>query len=573
MLFLVCAALYGLNASFQMPVRVPDRSRNMIFSGVVISEDHRQNGVKLTVDLKRAMLGTGSVSFPLTVDIYCRSRRTQLGRSLLIKGKLGPSYSTYGRNSFTGEIIGEEKDVFNPVHRILFKAREHIDNLFRKTLPDRSYDLASGLILGGSGRVGSEMQTVFTRAGVLHILSVSGLHVGFLIGFITLCLVFIPLSPKIKFLITAVLLFLYAGITGFLPTVLRAGLMGLLFGWALIRERNVDGIHIVNITALALLAISPLILFDLGAQLSFVSIYGIVFLFPKLKSLIIDRIRIRPIKSLATLMGISASAQIYVTPFLIYYFQRIQTLAIFSNLLVVPLSSVITYLLFSMIIISLWNLSLARMIGLGVVFLLKVLVSVSRFFAGLPGAAPDLSIPFPFLALFYFLFTPRWRKCAIRVIMITAVFLTISSLPKNSILILVQDEARLVLPDQTTLIITDHTKPDRMISREVEITDYLIAPVQLMPVRKGYFKLPDDLSFKKFHIGDWTVDVRKKTTFIYRDRRWILNDSILGSNKILYVIAHGRRIFQFTTQKYGSLFNRCVTEFKIIYIKLRLLTI
>jgi len=457
--------------------------------------------------------------------------------------------------------------------RILFVARNYIDNLFRKALPDRSYDLASGLILGGSSRVGPEMRTVFTRAGVLHILSVSGLHVGFLISFIGLCLVFLPLSPRIKFFITAIFLFLYAGITGFLPTVLRAGLMGLLFGWALIQERNVDSIHVVNITALALLAVAPRILYDLGAQLSYASIYGIVYFFPKLKNRVIDQVRSRRLKSLIALMGISASAQIYVTPFLVYYFRRIQTLAIFSNLLVVPLSSVITYLLFAMIIMGLIHYPIARIIGIVVAVLLKVLVAISRFFAGLPGAAPALTIPFPILILLYFLIMPRFRKCAVWGMIITGILLTLSSLPRVSILRLDQDEARLVLPDQTRLVLTDHEKPDRLYTEEMETPDYLIAPIEFGRSRKGFYRLPDNLNYKKFQLGEWTIDVQKDISFFYCGQVWHLNHGVSNPDKILFIVARGPRIFQFTVKKYESFLNRCATELKLIYIKIRLLTV
>jgi hypothetical protein len=241
--------------------------------------------------------------------------------------------------------------------------------------------------------------------------------------------------------------------------------------------------------------------------------------------------------------------------------------------LVVPLSSAITYLLFAMIIIGLLNFTLARIIGIGVVILLKALVAISRFFAGLPGAAPGLSVPFPFLVVFYFLFIPRWRKFAIWVFVITAVFFAISGLPRASVLLLDRDKAQLILPDRTSMVITDRIKPDHLIADGTEITDYLIAPAEFIIARKGYFKLPNNLSFKKFQLGEWRVDARKDISLIYRDRSWIINDPTLNPDEVIYVITRGDKIFQFTAKEYGSLFDRCVTEFKLLYTKLRLLTI
>lgn len=572
-LLLALSALFGLNASLQRPLVVQSQGRELGFSGVVVSEDHQENGVKLSIDLKQALLTRDTISLSLPVVLYTRSRETFIGKSLLLRGKIKPCHSLDGRNSFTGRIVGEAKSMIYPMGKVLFAVRNHIDGLFQRIFTRHIYNLASGLVLGGSSRVGPELQAVFTRAGVLHILSVSGLHVGFLISFVSIFLLFLPMPIRIKFLITILVLSLYAGITGFVPTVLRAGLMGLLFGLAFIHERNVASIHIVNVSALLLITLSPRIIFDIGAQLSYASIYGIIYLSPLLKILVIDRIRYRSLKSLASLMAISIAAQLFVTPLLVLYFRRLQTLAVFSNLLVVPLSSVITYLLFGMIIAGLFCYPLARMIGMAATGLLNLLIAISRFFSGLPGAAPTLVLPFPFLILFYFLFIPRLRKYGVWGIVITGILLTLSMLPGVSELRLSKNEAHLVLPDHTRLLVTDLKNPDQLNAEDLAISDYLIAPVEFAPSRKGYYDLPKDLNYKQFRAGEWTIDARREITMLYYGRIWNLDHTVTNSKELLYVVAHERRVFQFKSKKYDSFLNQFAIELKLIYIKIRLLTV
>jgi hypothetical protein len=217
------------------------------------------------------------------------------------------------------------------------------------------------------------------------------------------------------------------------------------------------------------------------------------------------------------------------------------------------------------------NFSLAHIIGAAVDLLLKVLVVVSRIFAGLPGAAPVLILPFPFLILFYFFSVRRFRKSTAWFLAALALIFSLFSLPGVSVLRLEADQARLILPDRTSWLVSDRERLNRTFFEEMETVDYLVAPSPIITSRKGFYALPDGLNFKKMTIGEWTIDIQRSITFKYLDREWDLGDTLLKPYETIYVVARGKKAFQFSVKKYESPFGRCSTELKIIYLKFRLL--
>ena len=248
-LYILIAILSMINTSLNTPVRLTYQGRDSTFSGTVIREEHREFYVKLLINIDEAIINNRIINYKIPVEFYTREHKTYLGRKLLIKGRIKNSKFANRPNLLSGNIIETDpRDTF--LGGVLFSVRGYIDSMLKSLLMNEHYDLGTGLILGGSGRLKKDLKNVFVRAGVLHILAVSGLHVGFVCMFVGFILIFIPISARIKFFIIMLVLCLYTGITGFRPGVCRATLMAFLFGLSLILQRNVDGVHIINITAI-----------------------------------------------------------------------------------------------------------------------------------------------------------------------------------------------------------------------------------------------------------------------------------------------------------------------------------
>lgn len=567
-LFGAVVALSALNAALQKPGLPVPMGRELSFSGTVVSEEPQVRGVKLTVILEKLQRGRDYLAFRLPVECYTHRRQTYLGRRVSLTGVITPARSAYGLNAFRGT-VKDDGVAGALVPTVFFTIRRYIDRLFQACFRPSDYNIACGLVLGGSSRADEEVKTVFSRAGVLHILSVSGLHVGFLISFISLILIAVPIPPFIRYLITMVVIYVYAGITGFLPSVVRAGLMAAMFGLAYVLERNVDSQHIVNVTALILLIAFPGMLMDVSAQLSFASIFGIVIIYPYFKNKIIDRLGPRVLKSVCSMLGISVAAQIFVMPLIIHYFQRLPTMACFSNLLVVPLSTAITYLLFTMTVTSLFSGIVTRGLGYISQLLLQSLVAICRFFAHLPWSTVKISISPLLLIAFYFLWHGSSRRPAFWAMLAINLILSVAALPACTIFEFGKTGTLVKFPNGQQLLVTRDRELDLRRFGNLENLDFLIAPAEICETRQNYIPLPGEHNFKRIRIGDLTVIVDREITILW-GAQTIALDGLTGNEaEIRYAVAKGNYWGEFKSERSGSLLTDVAWELKMIWFKIR----
>lgn len=217
------------------------------------------------------------------------------------------------------------------------KFRSHIDG-------QEEFSVLAALILGKTEFIGQDMMQAYASAGAIHILAVSGLHVGLIYVVLAPVLrrIFPGKSKKwLKFLIPASILWLYAGVTGFSPSVLRAALMFTAFIVADTWERNSSSYNTIGISAFLLLCWNPSMIFELGFQLSYLAVLGIILLQKKIgDSVPITNHRVQKIWQLT---AVTLAAQITTFPLSMYYFHQFPVYFVFSNLIVIPISTVLLY--------------------------------------------------------------------------------------------------------------------------------------------------------------------------------------------------------------------------------------
>ncbi len=217
------------------------------------------------------------------------------------------------------------------------KFRTHVDG-------KEEFSVLAALILGKTEFIEQDMMQAYASAGAIHILAVSGLHVG---------LIYVVLAPMLrklfpgkskrwlKFLIPAAILWIYAGVTGFSPSVLRAALMFSAFIVAETWERNSSSYNTIGISAFLLLCWNPGMILELGFQLSYLAVLGIIMLQKK----ITDALPFTNawMQKMWQLSSVTLAAQITTFPLSIYYFHQFPVYFLFSNLLVIPISTVLLY--------------------------------------------------------------------------------------------------------------------------------------------------------------------------------------------------------------------------------------
>lgn len=218
------------------------------------------------------------------------------------------------------------------------KIKEHIKRLFSFTSSEVSSFLRA-VILGESGGLPKNIRELFINTGTAHLLAISGLHITLLITFLTSLFN----SKRVK-LIFSLFLFFYAFIIGDKPPVLRAVGMYfyLLLAKNLIREEDIlNSFFIVGLISLIL---SPLNLFNISYQLSYLATLGLI-LSPSFKNLSFP-------KYFQDIWKSSLWLFLFLFPFNIYFFQRIPILSLVSNLFAIPIFHVILLLSFIAIFVS-----------------------------------------------------------------------------------------------------------------------------------------------------------------------------------------------------------------------------
>lgn len=223
---------------------------------------------------------------------------------------------------------------------------QYTRNVCRNVIPDEDLAaVATALLVGYQEELDPETKTSFSRVGAMHILAVSGLHVGVI--FILLSnLLFVLNRNKYTKILKAVILigFLwgYALIAGFSPSIVRAALMFTLLIPIISFQVRGNAYNNISSSAFILLIYQPSYLFDVGFLLSYVAVFGIIFLFPYMKRWI--RSEYWLIRNIWQLTAVSLAATIFTTPIVLFYFGQFPLSFWLSNLIAVPLSTFIIYI-------------------------------------------------------------------------------------------------------------------------------------------------------------------------------------------------------------------------------------
>jgi competence protein ComEC len=224
--------------------------------------------------------------------------------------------------------------------------RHHLIAVWDRYLSARSHNLLAAMVLGDRNSLDPTVQEAFRRTGQAHLLSVSGLHIGFVTGGIWFLSNTLPCGKLLKCIITILGAWLYALIVGGNPPAIRAALTLTLYLLALSRDRGHHRLAATAWAAILQLLVNPSLIFDTSFQLSYGALLGILSLTPLLQSWLTQRLRGGPWQSKAVarmldLVIISVSAQLAILPFLAYYFHEISVIGPILGLLTIPLVGLI----------------------------------------------------------------------------------------------------------------------------------------------------------------------------------------------------------------------------------------
>ena len=240
-----------------------------------------------------------------------------------------------------------------------------IKNLQENNFNQTELNVVVALLLGQQQEISPEILKDYQLAGAIHVLSVSGLHVGFILLFVTWLLSPISNTKKglrFKLIITLLSLWMFGILAGLAPCVLRSVTMFSFLAIGNFMRRSVNIYHTLLVSMLLILLVEPSFLFDVGFQLSYSALFFIVWLQPLLSAVYVPKSKV--VSYFWDIVTVSFAAQIGTFPLSIYYFHQFPGLFFVTNLIILPALTVILALGLVVIIMASLDISWGFLIQL-----------------------------------------------------------------------------------------------------------------------------------------------------------------------------------------------------------------
>ncbi|MBA2407734.1 MAG: ComEC/Rec2 family competence protein [Chitinophagales bacterium] len=317
------------------------------------------------------------------------------------------------------------KRIINPVYQFTYHLRDLSLSAIRTYISTpREASVAESLVIGYRDNMNGETTASYTAAGVVHVLAVSGSHVGIIFAMLHQLLFFLNRKKHgklIQSIIIITLIWLFALLTGLSGSVVRAATMFsfITLGQNLKRSININ--NILACSAFFLLVINPLLVADVGFQLSYLAVFGITSLSKHINGWLLSENRL--IDYLWKIVAMSLAAQLATLPLTLYYFNQFPSYFLIANLIVIPVAALILHLGILLIVLQLIA-PFAALIGQ---LTFQVTRMLNEFIANIQ-ALPHSVIPLPsislmaaasmgfliiFLTQFFLSASKRWLFCAV----------------------------------------------------------------------------------------------------------------------------------------------------------------
>lgn len=289
------------------------------------------------------------------IELYIDTTyKIRLGQQIVIRGYINPidttnsrysdlmhSRGVIGRSYLTpGNLVAQMEAPTESLSIMASRLQSAaVNRIMQLKIAPEDRNMVATLTSGDRRGMDRQLRNDYSKVGVAHILSVSGLHMGFVLILANILLFWPPSFHKghvIKNIVVVILLWVYACSAGMSPSVIRAALMMSAAQIALAVSAKGGGYNVLLGVATIMLAINPLYLFDVSFQMSFVSILAIMFLAPRLYRRKFSKNRL--LDALFSTTAVGVAAQIGVMPIVVYNFGNIPLIAVLINPLIIATS-------------------------------------------------------------------------------------------------------------------------------------------------------------------------------------------------------------------------------------------
>jgi len=340
----------------------------------------------------------------LSVSVFKRRPDFQYGNEVILEGRLFLMRGATNPGQFDYRKFLERKKIFyglkskdkdfvkiighgfkNPITVFAYKAKESLKARIDKFIPAKEGLMLKAILLGERQDVDEDIKDTFMKTGTVHILSISGLHVGLLVFLFILLFKLARVPFKIQVFILTFLLVSYCIMVGNRPSIIRSTIMILVFLFGRLLKREQDLLNSLAFSALAILFFRPQQLFDIGFQLSFLTVGSIIYFTPELEGVLIKkRGKTKGKLNLYFLRAVSVSFCAWLGSALLVarYFNIVSPITVIANLFVIPLIFFILAISLTFLVFGVFSSTLAIIFSqtctLGIQILLKIIAIFSQ---------------------------------------------------------------------------------------------------------------------------------------------------------------------------------------------------
>ncbi|MDD5032020.1 MAG: ComEC/Rec2 family competence protein [Patescibacteria group bacterium] len=402
--------------SFSLPTNTPDKvwfynGQEAVITGTVCNEpDIREKNAKYEI-CAEYLAPEGEIG---------QSRLLQIGGKILVTTNLYPAFSYGDELEIKCELEAPEKfndfaydrylarfDIYstcfypeikmikggggNYFYKKIFSLKNRLHEAINYGLPEPEASLAGPLLLGYKKNISASWQEKFSQSGLSHIMAISGTNISILAALVMSLLLGLGLARRQAFWLASLFLLSYVILVGAPASAMRAGVMGFLVLWAMKLGRlNKLTNSLVLAAAILLLANPRLLRDDIGFQLSFLAVLGMVYfppIFERLLSKFTNPQNLPKIlKIIYDIFSLTLAAQIFTIPIIAFNFSQVSLIAPVSNLLVLWCLPFLTIAVLIALGLSLALPNLAWLFFLPALLVLKYIMAVVDWSAGLPYA-------------------------------------------------------------------------------------------------------------------------------------------------------------------------------------------
>ena len=252
-----------------------------------------------------------------------------------------------------------------------------LDRLSENGVDGNVYAVVAAMTLGDKSQLTKELRETYTVTGAAHVLALSGLHLSIIYTLLSLffCRQRWQIVSQVLIVIS---IWLFVFLVGMSSSVVRSAVMLTVYALLSLGDRNRMSVNTLAFTAIIMLMVHPLSLFDIGFQLSFLAVLSILIWNPVFEGVIPQSFLMshRLVRWLWSLLAVSCAAQLGTAPLIAYYFGRFSSLFLITNLVVLPFAPLIIYLTLAVLFIP----SLAYIL----VYIVSALNGVLTFLASIP---------------------------------------------------------------------------------------------------------------------------------------------------------------------------------------------